>query len=176
MSRRPRRTKPKMEPLNIPDAIISRENITSPAHSLDDFKISKIIEDKLYLGTYEDAKNLKDSNDYGITRVISLGTENNVSEILDSTFDKLQIDIVDHADAPIDDEFERCIDFINKEGRVLVHCRRGISRSSTIVLAYLMKKEKMTLDAAYDLTRERRGCINPNLGFHLTLEKYQKSL
>ena len=36
-----------------------------------------------------------------------------------------------------------CIEFIDnnlKYGNVLVHCMMGISRSSTIVIAYLMKK------------------------------------
>ena len=38
--------------------------------------------------------------------------------------------------------FDHCIEFIDyniKKGNVLVHCMMGISRSSTIVIAYLMK-------------------------------------
>ena len=172
-----RKKRSDLTPLNIDTSTIKPVSKISISHKEETTsEISEIIENKLYLGAYQDAVNLKDSNDYGITRVISLGSENKVSDILDSTFEKLQIDIIDHADAPIGDEFKRCIDFIKKEGRVLVHCSRGISRSSTIVLAYLMKEVKMTLNEAYDLTRERRDCINPNLGFHLNLEKFQKSL
>jgi len=39
-----------------------------------------------------------------------------------------------------------------EEKNILVHCIQGISRSVTIVLAYLMFKG-MTLKASYDLVR-----------------------
>lgn len=41
---------------------------------------------------------------------------------------------------------------IKKGKRVLVHCQAGVSRSSTVVLAYLMKHHRMTLAQAFDLT------------------------
>jgi dual specificity phosphatase 3 len=47
---------------------------------------------------------------------------------------------------------------------VLVHCAAGVSRSPTLVLAFLIVEEKMTLRAAYDLVSSRR-LIQPNEGF-----------
>lgn len=41
-------------------------------------------------------------------------------------------------------------------GRILVHCRVGVSRSATIVIAYLMKHVQLDLASAYLLTRSRR--------------------
>nr|XP_009669645.1 PREDICTED: dual specificity protein phosphatase 13 isoform B-like [Struthio camelus australis] len=49
-------------------------------------------------------------------------------------------------------------------GKVLVHCAMGISRSATLVLAFLMICEEMSLADAIRTVRSHRG-ICPNSGF-----------
>ncbi|TYZ58246.1 hypothetical protein PybrP1_007923 [[Pythium] brassicae (nom. inval.)] len=49
--------------------------------------------------------------------------------------------------------------------RVLVHCTQGISRSATLVIAYLMRTHQWSLARAYNYTRAGRGVILPNDGF-----------
>ncbi|NXO33586.1 DS13B phosphatase, partial [Locustella ochotensis] len=49
-------------------------------------------------------------------------------------------------------------------GRVLVHCAMGVSRSATLVLAFLMIHENLTLVDALKTVSSRRN-ICPNLGF-----------
>lgn len=49
-------------------------------------------------------------------------------------------------------------------GRVLVHCHVGVSRSATLVLAYLMLKQKLTLVEAIHVVKDNRGVV-PNRGF-----------
>ncbi|XP_056102450.1 dual specificity protein phosphatase 26-like [Rhinichthys klamathensis goyatoka] len=53
---------------------------------------------------------------------------------------------------------------LEEGGKILVHCQVGVSRSATIVLAYLMLKQNMTLTEAIKKVKERRG-IYPNPGF-----------
>jgi len=59
---------------------------------------------------------------------------------------------------------------------VLVNCNMGVSRSSTIVLAYIIKKTRMDVFPALELCRRFRGCCNPNPGFLKQLKKYERRL
>ena len=43
---------------------------------------------------------------------------------------------------------------------VLVHCIAGVSRSATIVMAYLMKSQGMTLQQAHRLVKSKRPIVN----------------
>lgn len=45
---------------------------------------------------------------------------------------------------------------------ILVHCAAGVSRSSTAVLAYLMRYEGMGWGEALDHVQKSRPCVNPH--------------
>lgn len=59
---------------------------------------------------------------------------------------------------------------------VLVHCLAGISRSVTITVAYLMFKEKLSLEAAYEYVRVKKANIAPNFNFMGQLQDFQIQL
>ncbi|XP_048843883.1 dual specificity phosphatase 29-like isoform X2 [Brienomyrus brachyistius] len=63
----------------------------------------------------------------------------------------------------------------NPTARVFVHCAMGLSRSSTLVLAYLMIHEHMTLAEAITAVSEHRN-ICPNSGFLEQLRKLDQQL
>jgi len=86
----------------------------------------------------------------------------------------------DDEDEPIEKYFDECLTFIHNArtaGKaVLVHCLMGMSRSASIVLAYLMRFEGYTLSAAYWHTKRRRLVISPNDGFMRQLVKLEQEL
>lgn len=64
------------------------------------------------------------------------------------------------------DIFEDCFKLIDEAIKssscILIHCAAGISRSATIVLAYLMSREKLSFNKAFSFVKMKRSCINPN--------------
>ena len=55
-------------------------------------------------------------------------------------------------------------------GKVLVHCKMGISRSASVVISYMMKEYEMDLAATIIRVKEKRSVVNPNKSFIKQLE------
>lgn len=64
---------------------------------------------------------------------------------------------------------------LSKGENVLVHCHQGISRSASIIIAYLMRERQLSYDAAFDFLKEKRKCVKPNVEFERTLRLWGKS-
>ncbi|XP_069349861.1 dual specificity protein phosphatase 22 isoform X4 [Eulemur rufifrons] len=74
--------------------------------------------------------------------------------------------------------FKESIKFIHEcrlrgEG-CLVHCLAGVSRSVTLVIAYIMTVTDFGWEDALHTVRAGRACANPNLGFQRQLEEFEK--
>lgn len=88
---------------------------------------------------------------------------------LPSTIKLLQIPVDDTANANLLSHFAACCDFIaaarlHSEG-VLVHCQAGVSRSSSIVIAYLIRELGMTVDQATAKVKKARTGVEPSETF-----------
>lgn len=58
----------------------------------------------------------------------------------------------------------------------MVHCLAGISRSVTVMLAYLMAHQQLSLNDAYTMVVKRKANIDPNFHFMQQLDSFEKQL
>lgn len=67
---------------------------------------------------------------------------------------------------------------MEENGRILIHCQAGVSRSATIIMAYLMKYYGMSSIDAFLFTRSRRleVVVQPNEQFMYELLEFEQLL
>ena len=65
---------------------------------------------------------------------------------------------------------------LNNNKKVYIHCQMGISRSPTIVIAYLMKKYQWNRDKAVAFVKDKRPWIAPNSSFMKYLAAFEEEL
>ncbi|KAG0305976.1 tyrosine/serine/threonine protein phosphatase pps1 [Dissophora globulifera] len=95
---------------------------------------------------------------------------------------KLVDDMFDNGVDSLWRHLENCVAFVDEarraNARILIHCRVGVSRSATIVIAYLMAHYNLSLVDAYLMVRARRlsVIIQPNLLFMYELLQWEQRL
>ena len=135
------------------------------------YKIDKIT-DKIYLGSKDGLK----EEDY-----LKKENINNILSIMDSApinknINQKIINLGDLYCENIIKYFKECIEFIEKSDKVFIHCECGVSRSATIVIAYLMYKYKLNFNDAYLYVKKIRPEIDPNNGFRKQLNIFNDEL
>jgi len=132
---------------------------------------------KLYLGSQDAAVNVEGLNEKGVKHILNVAT--GITNKYPELFVYCSIPILDVEGSNIREMFDECFSFIDKareEGGVLVHCNAGVSRSATVVIAYIMKRKGLSFEEAYKLVKSVKKDIKPNDGFHEQLLKYDKEL
>ncbi|CAF0887752.1 unnamed protein product [Adineta steineri] len=129
----------------------------------------------LYLGSEWNASNFDELKANNIGYVLNVSRE--IDNFFPAHFKYLNVRVHDHDDADLLKEWEKTFRFINEAKAnnqcCLVHCKMGISRSASTVLAYLMKENNHSFADALDHVKKRRSCINPNGGFRNQLLIYE---
>lgn len=134
------------------------------------------IADRVYISDGETAQCREILDDYKITHIINMTADIECKFV--KHFKYIVFPIEDTVDEDIGVYFDVGIKFINnalkenKNNRVLVHCWAGVSRSASLLVAYLIKKHKITFFDAIDKIRAIRY-IRPNYGFIRHLYKFQ---
>uniref|UniRef100_A0A3Q0SJH0 Dual specificity protein phosphatase n=1 Tax=Amphilophus citrinellus TaxID=61819 RepID=A0A3Q0SJH0_AMPCI len=129
----------------------------------------------VYIGDEKTALERPGLLDLGITHILNAaeGKWNNVltgaQYYRDMGIQYYGVEADDKPTFNISQYFSPAANFIHEalahpQNKVLVHCVMGRSRSATLVLAYLMMKESLTVVDAIEHVRQHR-CILPNHGF-----------
>jgi predicted protein tyrosine phosphatase len=131
--------------------------------------------DGVFIGSYKTAMSKTTLNSNKITHILCVGNEMDCLFKNEFKFMKLQVD--DTEDENILFNFESVFNYIEdgrEKGGVLIHCYGGISRSPTITIAYLMKKNNLSFEESYKFLLNLKPDINPNEGFLAKLEFFEK--
>lgn len=143
--------------------------------------ISKITEN-IYLGNKIVAKDITKLDELGITHIVNCADElEYIVNSYDNTMDWLWLPMIDCKETGIVNKYidisvKYIDDAIKNNNKVLVHCAAGISRSSSIIIAYLMYKNKMSFDNAFEYVKNKRSCCNPNKAFREQLQDFDFAL
>ncbi|KAL5560485.1 hypothetical protein UlMin_036696 [Ulmus minor] len=121
----------------------------------------RTIEENLFLGSATAANNKSTLKDLNITHIL------NVTNCLEPL----------HSNDFVYKVINECFKFINEGkragGYVFVHFFVGRSRNMTLVIAYLMKKYRMTVSQALDYVRRKCSRASPNAGFIIQFQEFE---
>ncbi|CAM9185879.1 unnamed protein product [Ectocarpus sp. 4 AP-2014] len=152
----------------------------------DDKRPSRVL-DHLFIGSRVHAKNRGLLKELGINRVLNvtpartMDPTNGVPNFFekDRSMTYKRVAVFDNRGEDLLQHLESCISFIEQGsfyGKVLVHCNKGVSRSSTVVAAYLMRTRGLSKPTALTYLRSRRSIVNPHEGFLAQLDTFESKL
>lgn len=136
---------------------------------------------RLFLGPARAALDSHWMKSTGITHVLNVGADYNPQ--IQTKLGLVSYEYIDRGDqehVQLHEEFSRAFEYIddaltqNRKHKVLVHCHAGVSRSATIILAYLMQRDGISSYEAISRVMERRPVILPNPGFAKQLLDFEK--
>lgn len=132
------------------------------------------ITENIFIGNIAAATSKELLKEHNITQIMVCGYYLNTFFPQDFRYKTIEIDDSENED--ILSHLVECFEFIDSGSKVFIHCRSGISRSSSIIIAYLMYKNRLSFSEAKSLLLLKRNKINPNNGFTLQLQSLEKIL
>jgi len=131
---------------------------------------------KLFVGPIEVAFKTEELRAAGITHVVDLSCDK--YDYREDLFKYLTIAVDDTADSDILNAFWGAREFIlqgmgEAGGGVLVHCKAGISRSVSVVMAFLMWEQGLSFAEALLMVQRARPQARPNAGFEKQLHRLE---
>jgi dual specificity phosphatase 12 len=137
------------------------------------------IEPHLYLGNLTAATDIDWLKRTKITHILTVDSCPLPRKIQDALLN-IKLKYIQITDMPREDlltSFEDSNQFIkcalDVGGNVLVHCYYGVSRSATIIIAFIMKKYNLSFTKTFEIVKQKRRFVSPNAGFIAQLKLYE---
>ncbi len=142
---------------------------------------NEIIDQFLFLGNDRHAASLPVLQTLGITHVLCCAQDCELHFAHLPQFQYAHLALRDAVVESLSAHWKPAWEFLESvrafpDGKVLVHCAQGVSRSATMVIGYLMATRKWSLKQAFDLCKSRREVVCPNLGFFFQLAELEMAL
>ena len=140
-----------------------------------------VLTNQLYFGNAKPARNENVLKELNIKSIVDLiNYEDESKRIMHSSyFNVFHLSVQDIPTNTISwcEEASKFIENeLNKNNLVYVHCSQGISRSTTLILHYLLTRKQMRLKEAFITLKQLRHVIAPSAGFIEGLIELEKQL
>uniref|UniRef100_A0A669DXJ0 protein-serine/threonine phosphatase n=1 Tax=Oreochromis niloticus TaxID=8128 RepID=A0A669DXJ0_ORENI len=134
-----------------------------------------LIFDHVYLGSEWNASNLEELQETGVAYILNVTRE--IDNFFPGTFSYHNIRVYDEEATDLLAHWNDTYNFIVKakknRSKCLVHCKMGVSRSASTVIAYAMKEYGWSLEKAYNFVKQKRSITRPNPAFMRQLAEYE---
>ena len=132
------------------------------------------IDKNIFLGNAYNAADYYYLKQFGITGIVNACDE--ISNYFENDFDYFNIDILDINNSSIYKFFDPFILFVDKilkkNGKIMIHCYMGSSRSAILVVLYLIKYKSFHLQKSIQFITKKRNRVNINVTYIDELKKY----
>jgi protein-tyrosine phosphatase len=136
------------------------------------------VTENLYISDYIGAYNISFLKSNKITHILVCARE--LPCRFPGSFEYLHLDLDDTAKSDLSKHIIPSLDFIKTGlgdgGRILVHCSMGVSRSSSIIISYLIQYKGFTYKNALNLLKNKHPEAQPSSAFEKQLIKFEKKL
>ena len=133
----------------------------------------------MFLGTFKNANNLEELKILRIKYILNCAIEIKPRN-LPNYIKYFHLNLTDSPTTDITKFFEQAFSFIElarkKKEKILIHCKLGISRSPTILIAYFIKNMGHTTMSALEFLKSKRSQVHPNPGFITQLNSYERNI
>ncbi|CAG8505705.1 11235_t:CDS:2, partial [Diversispora eburnea] len=115
-------------------------------------------------------------SDHKITHILTIA--NDIPPYFPESYVYKVIHVNDYEYVNIMEHFDNTYKFIQQaleeeNGNILVHCQAGISRSPSVLIAYIMRSRQISFDKALEFVKKQRPVTCPNQGFRNQLRLYE---